>query len=237
MAYMERHASNFAPVKAAVAANCTTPGEDSLAHFGAKTVNYKPHDVVYYEGDAAKRLYELAAGTIMLFKLLPDGRRQVVEIIRPGDIFGLSPEEEMDCTAETLTDATVYALDMRHVESSPELQKRLTRCLASQMQSLHEHAVLLGRKSAMERVASFLMYLVPNRGGPNCAGPASEDKDNCHVSLYMTRQEIADYLGLTIETVSRVISDMKRKGLIKTERPDRIEVNRVCNLCQLTGMH
>lgn len=211
--------------------------QPSLCSFGAKTAQYRPHEVVYYEGDPADRIFEVARGTVMLFKLLPDGRRQVVEVLRAGDIFGLPNGDEQDCTAETLTDAKVNALEMHQVEASPAIQRQLTRCLVAQMQSLHEHAVLLGRKSATERVASFLMHLVPDRGTNACAGPVDEVNDSRQVKLHMTRQEIADYLGLTIETVSRVISDMKRRGLINVERNDEIRLNRVCAVCQLTGRH
>ncbi|MBO6758333.1 MAG: helix-turn-helix domain-containing protein [Roseibium sp.] len=210
---------------------------ETFVDFGAKTTNYDAHDVIYYEGDPAKRLYELATGTIMLFKLLPDGRRQVVEVLRPGDIFGLSAIDEYDCTAETLTSTSVHEIDLRKVEASAEIQRKLTRCLTNQMKVLHEHAVLLGRKSAVERVASFLMYLVPDRGGLGCAGPEDADNDGFDLQLHMTRQEIADYLGLTIETVSRVVSDLKKRGIIRIDRSDKIHLNKVCGLCRMTGIH
>ncbi len=96
--------------------------------------------------------------------------------------------------------------------------------------------MLLGRKSAAERVASFLMRFVPNRGVMGCVGPRSASDDKV-VVLRMTRQEIADYLGLTIETVSRVLSDMKRRGLISIEKNDRIRLGDVCRVCKLTGIH
>lgn len=105
------------------------------------------------------------------------------------------------------------------------------------MRLLHEHAVLLGRKSAVERVASFLMHLVPDRGGAGCVGPEDDTEDSYDLQLHMTRQEIADYLGLTIETVSRVVSDLKRRGVIRVDKADKIYLNRVCTLCQMTGMH
>ncbi|MDJ0933466.1 MAG: helix-turn-helix domain-containing protein [Breoghania sp.] len=104
------------------------------------------------------------------------------------------------------------------------------------MESLHDHAMLLGRKSAMERVASYLMRFVPGRGSAECAGPVG-DVDEGMIELSMTRQEIADFLGLTIETVSRALSELKRRGLIRIEKQDRIMVPRICNLCRLTGMH
>ncbi len=213
------------------------PEKTSFSEFGGKAAHYLTHAVIYYEGDPARRLYELVKGSVMLYKLLPDGRRQVVEVLRPGDIFGLAGGEENDCTAETLTDAEVQEIDLRQVERSDELQRRLTRCLTKQMRVLHEHAVLLGRKSAVERVASFFLYLVPDRGGPDCIGARNALDDGFDLKLNMTRQEIADYLGLTIETVSRVVSDLKRKGVIRVEKADRIHLNKVCGLCQMTGMH
>lgn len=210
---------------------------ETFADFGAKTTTYAGHAVIYYEGDPAQRLFEVASGTVMLFKLLPDGRRQVVEILRTGEIFGLAGGDEYECTAETLTDASIHELDLRLVETSPNIQRKLASCLANQMRILHEHAVLLGRKSAVERVASFLMYLVPNRGGVGCVGPEDESDDGYDLKLHMTRQEIADYLGLTIETVSRVVSDLKRRGVIRIDRSDQIHLQKVCSLCQMTGMH
>lgn len=215
---------------------CSSPST-SFGDFGAKHAHYDTHAVIYYEGDPAKRLYELAKGTVMLYKLLPDGRRQVVEVLRPGDIFGLSGADENDCTAETLTEAEINEIDLKLVERSDGLQRVLTKCLTNQMSVLHEHAVLLGRKSAVERVASFLMHLVPDRGGLGCVGPQDQANDGFDLQLHMTRQEIADYLGLTIETVSRVVSDMKRRGIIRVDRADKIHLNKVCGLCQMTGMH
>ncbi len=211
--------------------------ESSFSDLGGRVARHESHAVIYYEGDPAKRLFELTRGSVMLYKLLPDGRRQVVEVLRPGDVFGLSDGSEYDCTAETLTKTEIQEIDLRRVERSEELQRTLTRCLSNQMRILHEHAVLLGRKSAVERVASFLMHLVPDRGGVNCVGPRDGEDDGCDLQLHMTRQEIADYLGLTIETVSRVVSDLKRRGVIRLDKSDRIHLNRVCTLCQMTGMH
>ncbi len=213
-------------------------GRNSFADFGGRALNNEAHSVIYYEGDPAKRVFELSRGTVMLYKLLPDGRRQVVEVLKSGDIFGLAPGEEYDCTAETLTNTVVYELDLKRVENSPELQRKLTKSLTYQMQVLHEHAVLLGRKSAVERVASFFMHLVPERGGgASCVGPAVEGEDCWELQLHMTRQEIADYLGLTIETVSRAVSTLKRKGVIRVDRADKIYLYKVCGLCQMTGIH
>lgn len=237
MAYLEASVIDHGAVARPAGRTPCSSVKTNFSDFGGKTSAYETHSVVYYEGDPAKRLYELVRGSLMLYKLLPDGRRQVVEVLRPGDIFGLANSDEYDCTAETLTSSVVQEIDLRQVERSQELQGILTKSLTKQMRVLHEHAVLLGRKSAVERVASFLMHMVPDRGGLGCTGPVDEENDSFDLQLHMTRQEIADYLGLTIETVSRVVSDLKRRGVIRVDKADKIHLNKVCSLCQMTGMH
>ena len=205
---------------------------------GTRRQAYSAHDVIYFEGDDARNLFEIVSGAAMLYKLLPDGHRQVVEVLGPGDLFGFDLNTQHDCSAETLVATSVLIFNRRDIEQSAAAQSHLTRCALQQVCAMHDHAMLLGRKSAYERVASFLMRFVPGRGtGTDCPGPADEGRDESLVSLNMTRQEMADYLGLTIETVSRVISDMKRKGVIRLEKHDRVVVNKVCGLCQLTGTH
>ncbi len=201
-----------------------------------KTQRVAEHDAIFYEGDPADRVYELIEGAVMLFKLLPDGRRQVVEVIAPEALFGVVGGKLYDCNAETLTPSVVRILDRRDLEASDKFQSHVAECLRRQIERLHDHAVLLGRKSAFERVATFLMRFVPSRGQAGCLGPQG-DKDEQLIELTMTRQEIADYLGLTIETVSRVISDLKRRGLVAIEKQDRIRITDVCGICHLTGTH
>jgi CRP-like cAMP-binding protein len=214
-----------------------TRGKACVNAQGTRRQTYAAHDVIYFEGDDARHLYEIVSGAVMLYKLLPDGRRQVVEVLGPGDLFGFNTGNYHDCSAETLVATTVLVFNRRDVEASSAAQSHLTRCALQQVCAMHDHAVLLGRKSAYERVASFLMRFVPERGTPDCQGPIDESADEELVHLNMTRQEMADYLGLTIETVSRVISDMKRKGVIRLEKHDKVVINRICSLCQLTGAH
>jgi len=203
---------------------------------GCHLIELRSHEAIYYDGDPASRVYEVVEGAVMLYKLLPDGRRQVVDILKSNDLFGYPADDIYDCSAESLTGATIRSMDRAQVESRAQLQFHLNRGLRRQLQDLHEHTVLLGRKSAFERVASFLMRFVPNRGGNGCAGPRGK-KDDWDIVLAMTRQEIADFLGLTIETVSRVLSEMKRRELIRIEKQDRIYMRRVCDICKHTGIH
>lgn len=192
------------------------------------------HEVLFLQGDPADRLYELVEGAVMLYKILPDGRRQVVELLGPGDLFGMAADDTHDCAAETLTTATIRAHDRAAIERSPEQMRRLGRRLHAQICALHEHTVLLGRMSALERVASFIMRHVPGHGGPACAGRRRAAEQPV-IHLSMTRQEIADYLGLTLETVSRTFSELRRRGVITVEKQDRIRITDVCGTCSLTG--
>jgi CRP-like cAMP-binding protein len=194
------------------------------------------HVHLFREGDDAMRIYELVDGAVMLYKLLPDGRRQVVELIGAGDVFGISAIPVYECSAETLVSGQVIVHDRAIVERSPELFRRLSAHLQAQFCAMHEHAVLLGRKSALERVASFVMHCVPGRGGHGCPGPRGGD-NSINVRLGMTRQEIADYLGLTIETVSRAFSELRRRGIVMIDKQEQVLVKNICRMCKLTGAH
>ena len=169
---------------------------------------------------------------MILFKLMPDGRRQIIEVLGVGDVFGLAPNSISDVGAEALTPARIAVHDRRAVINDVELRDRLFARLRAQMCALHDHTLLLGRKSANERVATFIMRLVPDRGGAGCVGPSAGP---AQIGLAMTRQEIADYLGLTIETVSRAFSSLRRTGVITYSKQDEIAVPDVCRLCRLSG--
>lgn len=199
-----------------------------------REVQFATHVLMFMEGDEAHSIYELIDGSVMLYKLMPDGRRQIVELLGPGDVFGMSSTDLHDCTAETLVAGHCIAHDRTDLDSSPALLRRLSARVQSQLCAMHDHAILLGRKTAMERMASFLLRCVPQRGGYTCQGPHNAD-DRANIRLGMTRQEIADFLGLTIETVSRCLTKLKRRRAISIDRLDEIVVHDVCRMCQLTG--
>jgi CRP/FNR family transcriptional regulator len=192
--------------------------------------------MVFREGDAANSLFQVGVGVVMLYQLLPDGRRQVVEFLQAGDVFGFSATAMRDCSAEALVATSCTAFERSAVERSPALAQKLSGSLFSQVCGLHEHVMLLGRKSASERIASFLMRFIPGRGRGKCPGPPEGD-DRAHVPLAMTRLEIADFLGLTIETVSRILTRLKRRGILSIKHLDEVSVCDVCRLCRLSGTH
>ena len=209
------------------------PAEDSGGHRS----RFAQHVHLFREGDPANNVYQLTEGAVMLYKLLPDGRRSIVEVlVSAGDVFGLSSAPVYDCSAETLVCGEAIAYERAIVMRSPDLSRRIAARVQAQFCAMHEHAALLGRKTALERVASFVMRCVPGRGGFDCRGPDGED-DSARIQLTMTREEIADYLGLTLETVSRAFSELRRRGIVTTDRHGRLCVNDVCQMCGLTGTH
>jgi CRP-like cAMP-binding protein len=224
---------------AVLATTSREPAKGSLAtdeRPAGQKLRFSPHSLIFLEGDPADRVFQVVSGVLMLYKLLADGRRQVVELLGPGDMFGYSLEELYDCSAETLVPCTVTGYDRSAFERSPTLLHTLNRCMQAQLGALREHAMLLGRKSALERVASFLLRCVPNRGGHACLG-SRQNGECADVRLTMTRQEIADYLGLTIETVSRAFSELRRRGILVTDKPEDVRITDVCRVCRLTGAH
>ncbi len=202
----------------------------------ARVASFPPRSLIVDEGEETTNVCEVVEGGVLLFKLLPDGRRQIIEVLGVGDVFGLAPNGVSDVGAETLTKARIAVYEKRRMDCDAELRDRIFSRLRAQLCALHDHALLLGRKSAQERVATFIMRLVPGRGGPACSGPIGAI-DEMRVDLAMTRQEIADYLGLTIETVSRAFSALRRAGTIAYDRQDRVVIPSVCKLCRLTGSH
>ena len=190
-----------------------------------------PRTHIFREGDRADRVYQLIDGAVMLYKLLPDGRRQVVELLSAGDVFGMSGCAVYNCSAETLAAGTVIAYDRAAVERSPALARLMSAHVRAQFCALHEHALLLGRKSALERVASFIVRCLPGGGeqGGQCDGHGAVAR------LGMTRQEIADYVGLTLETVSRAFSKLRRLGVITIEKHEEVLVHDLRRMYRLTG--
>lgn len=165
--------------------------------------------VLFHEGDDADALYEVVTGVFRATKVFHDGRRQVVAFAYPGDIvgFGHGDAYRFDCDALTPARVQVTARgDIANVlRNRPDLGEKLLAMAAGEVASMHDLSVLLCRKSAMERIAGFLLSLA------NRTGKLANDQ---RVGLPMCRADIADHLGLTIETVSRNLSKLKLRGII-----------------------
>lgn len=168
---------------------------------------------LFQEGDEAKAVYNIIEGAVRLFKLLPDGRRQITGFLFASDFVGLALKDRYAYSAETIGHAVVCRFPRLKLESlfeeMPRLENSLLARAANELIAAQDQMLLLGRKTAVERLSTFIMTLARRQG----AGRLGDT-----VSLPMTRTDIADYLGLTIETVSRSFTRLRKSGLI--EIPD-----------------
>jgi len=177
---------------------------------------YEGGEEIYSDGDAADSSYRVVSGTVRICKLLTDGRRHISKFCFAGDCFGWSAVAAHAASAEAVDHVVVMRYPQRAVKCLIEGEPRLLRDLYDR--TLHElgavqhRMMLLGRMTAAERVASFLIEISDRRHTYNA------------VDLPMTRTDIADYLGLTIETVCRELSKFRRDGIIASTKPrtDRI---------------
>ena len=168
---------------------------------------------IYGENEPAEYLYKLVSGTVRTSKILNDGRRQIGAFYLPGDIFGFEVDSEHASSAEAITDAKVIVVKRSAVEAlaarNSDVARQLWAMTGRELQRMQEHILLL-IKSAQERVAGFLLEM------------ATRIKSTNEVELPMSRQDIADYLGLTIETVSRTLTTLENSAAIALPSSRRI---------------
>jgi CRP/FNR family transcriptional regulator len=162
------------------------------------------------EGEPASCFFNLTAGTAKLFKLLPDGRRQITGFVGPGQFLGLAVSDTYAFSAEAIERVRFCRFQRAALrtllDDFPLMEKRLLEVASNELVAAQEQMLLLGRKTARERLASFL--LAQSRQGMPCGHSRQRFR------LPMTRVDIADYLGLTIETVSRTLTRLHAEGLI-----------------------
>ena len=190
--------------------------------------NFDKGDELFAEGDAAEYFYKVVSGTVRTCKLLSDGRRQIDAFHLPGDVFGLESGPEHRFTAEAVEPVVVEAYRRSHFTSllhdDPAFGEQLMASMLQSLERAHEHMVLLGRKTAQEKIATFLLDM---------AQRISDDDE--HFDLPMQRTDIADHLGLTIETVSRTLTQLARDGLIRLPTSSRSVM--LCNKAALRRLN
>lgn len=170
---------------------------------------YEPHEVLFRESDAGTFLFALRSGQIKLTSSMPDGRQQILRIAVAGQLLGIETfcGHRYPYTAEALTDVVACKIshdDLRHIlEANPAISLRVIESLSQELDQAESLIRDLGLKTAPEKVSSFLLSLIPQRGGPDAELP-----------LRLSRREMAEMLGLTEETVSRVMADFTRKKII-----------------------
>lgn len=165
---------------------------------------------LFEEGDQAAALYRISQGVVMAYKLLADGRRQVTGFLFPGDFLGLTFDSRYVYGAETVTQCRLLGYPTgqleRLLETCPQLERHMLRLANHELLAAQQQMILLGRKTAEERLASLLCAFSRRQA-------ARGEADN-PVWLPMCRGAIADYLGLTLETVSRLVTKLCGEGLI-----------------------
>jgi CRP/FNR family transcriptional regulator len=175
---------------------------------------------VFREGDPAGRVFTLMEGTAKLTRLLAGGKQQVVGFRFAGDIIGYTNKRDYPFDAELLTDARLCRLDRPQLEGLlkryPMLERRLLDLCVQELAATQEQLVTVGRRTAEARVAAFLLSLVEARRRRGAGGRLLE--------MPMTRADIADFLGLTLETVSRTLTAFRKRGWTREPAHQRVEL-------------
>jgi CRP/FNR family nitrogen fixation transcriptional regulator len=166
--------------------------------------------MIYDEGAPVECWYRVVSGTARRFILRSDGRRQIIDLLLAGDVFGFGARGTHAFTAEAIRDGSVIARYPRTrlqalVRSDPRIAQEVQEMALEETRRLQNLILILGRTTAQEKVGAFLVHLAERLAG----GPAD------HMILPISRYDIADYLALSVETVSRALTSLKRSGLIK----------------------
>lgn len=208
---------------------CSVLDADELAKFNqlAAEVTLESGQPIFFEEDEATFLFNITEGVVQLSRLLPDGRRQVTGFLFPGDFLGLSKDGCYAYTAETVAPVKLCRFNrpqmMKMFVEYPKLETRLLDKRSNELIEAQEHIILLGRKSASERVATLLLTFARKMGVQiDDKWDTDEASQTAEIFLPVTRESMADYLGMRLETVSRVLSDFRKRGVIELPSPHRI---------------
>ena len=202
--------------------------DDVLAE--AEQMTFAPRDMLFQEGDRAGHVFTLVQGTAKLTRLLPDGREQVLGFRFAGDVLGYTGAERYPFAAQLLTPAHLCRLERKRLDQLlrryPALERRLLDLCVQELAATQDQLVTVGRRTAEARVAAFLLSLA--EAGQRRHQPGSV------LDMPMTRSDIADFLGLTLETVSRTLTAFRRRGWVREPAHGRIEILRRAALTELT---
>ncbi len=198
---------------------CSALGQDEQPRIAAivHEIKAEARQTVFYEGDPAQFVFNVTDGAVKLYKLLADGRRQVTGFLFRGDFLGLALNTSYAYSAEAIVPTRLCRFpraELEHLlDAFPRLERRMLAMAGNELVAAQDQMLLLGRKSARERIVSFLLLLADRakRG----AGDGEEP-----VRLPMTRNDIGDYLGLTTETVSRTLTELRKSRLIELDGPN-----------------
>jgi len=199
------------------------PRFDTLGPIGVRMA-FAAGEEIYVQDEDADMIYGVISGAVRTTRLLNDGRRQIGDFYREGDLVGLEAGPVHRFSAEALGDCDILVIKksaLRHYgEDGAQIEQMIWLATIRELERAQEHLLLLGRKNACEKVASFLLDM------------ADRSVDD-HTALPMGRQDMADYLGLTIETVSRMVTHLQAEGLVEFIGCRRFRVRNLAGLRQL----
>lgn len=200
--------------------------------------HFRKHERIWDEGDDASFYAIIVSGAVKLTKMVPDGRQQIIAIQFPSDFLGNLIFNERISFAEAATDTELCCFPKRDFEKAlrqvPEIEHALLEKAFQDLAQAQEWMVTLGRKNATEKIATFLVSLMKRAEKFTCK-KLPPTSNNIIIEVPMSRSEIADYLGLTLETVSRQFSRLKKRGIIQLHHSNKIEITNPSELCRLTG--
>jgi CRP/FNR family transcriptional regulator len=215
-----------------VAGLCRPLDAASLDEVLAETeqISLPARDMLFNEGDRAGHVFTLIQGTAKLSRLLPDGREQVLGFRFAGDVLGYTGAETYPFAAQLLTPAQLCRIERRRLDGLlrryPALERRLLDLCVQELAATQEQLVTVGRRTAEARVAAFLLSLAEAGRKRHLPGAVMD--------MPMTRGDIADFLGLTLETVSRTLTAFRRRGWVREPSHGRIELLKRDALLELT---
>jgi len=201
---------------------CKGVPEQELARLEtiAAFLDINPGETIINEADPAEFIFNVTGGAMKLYKLMPDGRRQITGFLFSGSFLGVSDHSEYAYTAEALTSTTLCRFPRKQFENLlaefPSIGQRMVSILMDDLAGAQSQMLLLGRKTARERVASFLILLASRT--------KKTEVEPTLLPIPMNRVDIADFLGLTIETVSRTLTGLKKDGIISIPDGGHIKI-------------
>lgn len=201
------------------------------------TPTYKPKQIqkgrihpektpIFHQGDTSRYFYKVNSGVVMTYRLLKDSERQITGFCTAGDYLGMTSDGVHHDTAITVATSNIQRITPAEIQADPELAQDLFNHTCSQLEEAQDMMMTLSKKSATEKVAAFLLMLA------NRQKLHDEETD---IRLPMSRLDIADFLGMTIETVSRRLTDLKSKGVISLPNRHTAHIYKMGKLENLAG--
>ncbi len=188
---------------------------------------YPAPRAICWEGEPASHVFHLLEGCLRVYRTAEDGRRAILRFAQAGDIMCLAASETYPFTAEAVTLARFSRIARRRFDAVMDadlgLRRQMEAAICRETRSAQDHIVRLGRTGADERLAAFLLEMARSPSAASAAAPVE-------ILVPFGRLDIADYLGLTVETISRELSKLRRRGLISTKGPHRIVLDRISEL-------